>query len=330
MSGKYFDTLIHHYNTVTTTVTFPDQLAPFNKGENYNWTVADRTVNLMRRNNIPIHGHVLVYHEKNRAWLTEGTREEVIQNMNDYITTVLRHFKGRISSWEVVNEAIDGYNLTNTQVRGDWRNCINRNNNPWFNKLGSDYIELAFRATRAADPDIKLYYNDWDLENPNKAEVVRKMIQDINGRYKMETGGNRNLIEGVTSQAHIFNMNLNINNAHISLEKLISLGIEIAISEMDVPTVNWTASNVGNGRDTMMSERDQIAQALVYARLMNLYKEYSAHITRVTFWGIDDRTSWISTGNPLLFDWKLNAKQAFHAVSDPDGFIRQYGGRARR
>lgn len=330
MHGYYFNAFMRNYNAVTTNVTFPFQLAPPNKGGNYQWTNADRVVNLMRRNNIPIHGHVLVYHENNNpVWLTEGSRDEVLQNMNDYITTVLSHFKGLIDSWEVVNEVIKTP-VTNAEARGDWRRCINNVGNSWYNKLGADYIELAFRFARIADSDIKLYYNDWGLENPNKAEVVRKMIEDINNRYKNETGGNRNLIEGVTSQAHIYSMNLNINDARASLEKLISLGIEVAISEMDVPTINWTHNNVGAGRDTVMSEREQIAQGIVYARLMNLYKEYSAHITRVTFWGMDDRNSWISRGNPTLFDWKLNPKQAFHAVSDPDSFLRQHGGNTRR
>jgi len=331
MQGNYFNTLMHHYNAVTTTVTYPYQLAPTNKGGSYNWTNADRTINLLRTNNIPIHGHVLVYHESwaSPTWLTEGSRNDVEKNMNNYITTVLKHFKDRITSWEVVNEAIKTP-ISNAEARGDWRRCINNVGNSWYDKLGSDYIELAFRYARATDPDITLYYNDWGLENPNKAEVVRKMIENINNRYKNETGGNRNLIEGVTSQAHIYSMKLNIDEARTSLEKLISLGIEIAISEMDVPTINWTHNNVGSGRDTIMSERDQITQGIIYAKLMNLYKEYSAHITRVTFWGMDDRNSWISRGNPTFFDWKLNTKHAFHAVSDPDGFLRQHGGSTRR
>jgi len=62
---------------------------------------------------------------------------------------------------------------------------------------------------------------------------------------------------------------------------------------------------------------------------MNIFKEFSHQIVRVTFWDLDDNNSWLSSGNPTLFDWKLNAKPAFHAVSDPDGFIQQHGGRRR-
>ena len=324
MYGKYLDIMKHHYNIVTCNVTYPVQLMPLTKGGAYRFTAANNTINIARRNKIPVHGHVLVWHEETLAWMFEGTREEVIQNMNNYITAVLRNFRGKINSWDVVNEAIK-YSVTASDAQGDWRNCVRRSTpdmpNPWFDKLGADYIELAFRFARAADPNITLYYNDYDLENPNKAEAVRKMIQDINDRYKKETGGTRNLIEGVGSQAHHQDINLNLNDVRTSLERLISLGIEVAITELDVRVKNEYLKGVG--MDSIMSERDAIAQAVFYARIMNLYKEYSAHITRVSFWGIDDNTSFISTSNPCLFDWKLNAKPAFHAVSDPDGFLRQ-------
>ena len=337
-SGKHFDLLNHHFNIVSTTAsTVPNSLAPLEKGGAYRFSEADNIVNHFIKNNMQIYAQVLIWHmEPHPAWFYEGTREEIIQNMNDYIATVMRHFRGRINTWEVVNEAVrDG--LTARDVRGDWRNCLfdsqHRPNvysprNIWFEKLGSDYIELAFRAARAADPNIKLYYNDNNLEDANKVEVVRKMIQDINDRYKRETGGTRNLIEGVGTQTHIWNLNQNINNVRNALDKLTSLGIEISVTELDIP-----GDFIGiqrYGYDTDMSERDAINQGLLYARLMQLFKEYSAHITRVTFWGLDDNTSWISNGNPNLFDWKLNAKPAFHAVSDPDGFIRQHGGRTRR
>ncbi|MCL2264680.1 MAG: endo-1,4-beta-xylanase [Treponema sp.] len=340
MTESYYNLLKHHYNSVIPQYNLvPSFLAPANKGGVYQWTDADRIVNQAIKDNMEVaHGMHLVWHESTPAWMTEGTREEVIQNMNNYITTVVRHFRGRINSWVVVNEAVrDG--LTTRDARGDWRNCLNDSqnrinihspNNEWYNKLGSDYIELAFRAARAADPEITLYYNDHGLEDVNKAEVVRKMIQDINDRYKRETRGNRNLIDGVGSQAHIYDLNLNMNNVRAALDKLVSLGIEISITEMDIPIGGWPDVGEARGLDSVMSESDAIAQALLYARLMQLYKEYSSHISRVSFWCMDDNRSWLSKGNPTLFDFHLNAKLSFHAVSDPDGFIRQYGGRTRR
>jgi endo-1,4-beta-xylanase len=316
MSGKHFDLLRHHYNAVTLVSTYPWILAP--SKDSYQWERADQQIELMRNNNIYVHGHCLAWHESTSKWMTTGTRAEVEKNLIDYISTVLGHFKGKIASWDVVNEAMkDG--LSAADVAGDWKKCIRDYQNPWYDKLGADYVEISFRAARAADPDITLYYNDYGLEDINKTEAVRKMIKDINDRYKNETRGNRNLIEGVGSQSHIFEFKkLNINNVRSSFEKLVSLGIEISISELDLSVTSYDR---GNGKDTVMSEADETEQAKLYAQLFSLYREYSKYIKRVTMWGMDDGTSWISVGNPCLFDWKLNAKKAFYAASDPDAFL---------
>jgi endo-1,4-beta-xylanase len=326
-SGKYFDLLKHHFNIVTSTDTYPFVLAHSGKGI-YDWTRADTNINFAGSHNIQAHGHVLVWHEENPAWFTKGTRKEIIANMEQYITDVLSHFQGRISSWDVVNEAFKD-DISDADLAKGWRNCIRTRQNPWYSALGADYVEIAFRAARKADTDITLYYNDyfhyeWTRDGwaggQNKVRAVREMIEDINTGYKNETGGTRNLIEGVGSQSHFFNWDIIFDNVRSTLETFKSLGIKIAISELDI-------SNAGliheEWKDTPMTAQDQQKQAEMYAKLFSLYREYAPYISRVTFWGIDDGTSWISTGNPLLFDRMLNAKKAYHAVSNPDSFLSQ-------
>ena len=328
LNSKYSELLKRHYNIVTCTETYPFLLAPSEKNK-YEWSRADTVVNFLRSNNIPVHGHVLTWHEDCPKWMTNGTREEVIANLQQYITDVLTHFKGRINSWDVVNEAIRD-DLSASAAAGDWRKCVRSYENPWFDKLGADYIEIAFRAARAADPDITLYYNDyfhyeWTnaswVGGVHKVEVVRKMIEDINIRYKKETGGTRNLIEGVGSQSHFMEPTINFDNVRTTLEKFKTLGIDIAISELDISMAGFIR---GEGNDTVMTAEEEIKQAQLYAQLFKLYREYSPYISRVVMWGADDGTSWLSGGNPCLFDWRLNAKKAFHAVNDPDGFLMQY------
>jgi endo-1,4-beta-xylanase len=329
LSEKYFDLLKHHYSVFTSTETYPNMLAPSGKGV-YRWEMADNVVNLARRNNVPVHGHVLTWHESCPAWLTTGSREQIISNLQQYITDVLTHFKGRIGSWDVVNEAMKD-NVSAAEAAGDWRRCIRNTDNPWYNALGADYVEIAFRAARAADPNITLYYNEyfhheWTNEpwagGLHKVEAVRKMIDDINTRYKNEKRGTRNLIEGVGSQSHFMEMSVNINNVRATLDKLKTLGIPIAISELDISIAGFV---LGGGMDTTMTPEEEIAQAKIYANLFKLYKEYAPNISRVVFWGMDDGTSWLSTGNPCLFNWRLKAKKSFYAVRDPDAFLKEYG-----
>jgi len=309
MDGAYFDMIKNNFNIITPEYYLKPLSLTSNRGGAYNWKDADQMVYRMLDNGIPVHGHVLVWHDWTPEWMTKGTNTEVEDNLKNHITDVLAHYHGRIHSWDVVNEAMrDG--LSPAETAGDWKKCL-RTDAPWYRKLGAGYIETAFRTARKADPDITLYYNDYGLEFPQKAEAVWKMINDINKRYKKETGRNRNLIEGLGIQAHYQIKSFDENKIRSSLEKFKTLNIELSISELDVTAAGYEQ---GEGKDIVMTEYDAALQAGIYARLFRIYREYSAYISRVTMWGIDDHNSWLSAGTPCLFDRYLNPKKAYHAV----------------
>jgi len=309
MDNAYFDMIKNNFNVITPEYYLKPVSLTSNRGGVYNWACADQMVYRMLENGIPVHGHVLVWHDWTPEWMTKGTKTEVEDNLKNHITGVLAHYRGMIHSWDVVNEAMrDG--LSHTDTAGDWKKCL-RTDAPWYRMLGANYIETAFRTAREADPDIILYYNDYGLEFPQKAEAVWKMINDINKRYKKETGQNRNLIEGLGIQAHYQIKNFDENKIRSSLEKFKTLNIEMSISELDVTAAGYEQ---GEGKDILMSEYDAAVQAGIYARLFRIYREYSAYISRVTMWGIDDHNSWLSAGTPCLFDRYLNPKKAYNAV----------------
>jgi len=315
MDCAYFNVIKNHFNVITP----ENNLKPFslttNRGGAYAWAYADQMVNRTLENGMPVHGHVLVWHDWTPEWMTKGTKTEVEDNLKNYITDVLSHYSGRIHSWDVVNEAMTD-NISAAAAAGDWKKCL-RTDVPWHRVLGANYVEAAFRTARDADPDITLYYNDYGLEYPNKAEAVRKMVSDINNRYKKETGQERNLIEGLGIQSHFNIKDFDENRVRLALKKFSSLNIELSISELDVTAAGY---EVSGGKDTVMSEYDSQLQAMIYARLFRIYREYSAYITRVTMWGIDDYNSWLSAGTPCIFDRYLNPKKAYNAVFNPDKF----------
>jgi len=312
MDGAYFDVIKNNFNVVTPENDLKPVSITSNRGGSYNWSFADKIVNRSLENGMLVHGHVLIWHDWTPEWMTKGTRAEVEDNLKNYITDVLNHYRGKIHSWDVVNEAVGNY-LSEQDTR-DWKKCL-RTDNPWFRVLGAGYIETAFRAAREADPGLTLYYNDNWLEWPTKTEAVWKMINDINNRYKKETGQDRNLIEGLGVQSHYDAKWFDENRVRSSLEKLKTLNIELSISELDV---NFADYKEGSGKDIIMSEYDASVQARIYAQLFRIYREYSAYISRVTMWGIDDHNSWISAGTPCLFDRYLNPKKAFNAVFNPE------------
>jgi endo-1,4-beta-xylanase len=313
MLDEYFEVLTTHYNTVTCENDMkPDRLAPREKGASYRWTTADSMVSKMAEYNIKVHGHTLVWHSQTPAWMTTGTPAEVRENMVSYIKAVLGHYKGKVFSWDVVNEALrEGVNDSN------WRNNL-RTDSGWYIAMGADYIELAFRTAREADPDVLLYYNDYNLNNQRKSDAVRNLVKELNDKYKAE-GNTRNLIDGIGMQAH-YSVNTRIGDVSASIGKFAEIGVIVDISELDLETKTSGGSS-RTGRNSVMTDTEARLQAIQYALLFKVFMEYKDHITRVTMWGIDDENSWRSFGNPCLFDEDLKPKPAFFAVSYASSYL---------
>lgn len=138
------------------------------------------------------------------------------------------------------------------------------------------------------------------------------MVKAMNDKYAVDHPGKK-LVDGVGMQGH-YNVNTNPENVKRSLEKFISLGVEVTISELDIQA----------GSNYQLSEQLANAQGYLYAQLMNIFRDHADHISRVTFWGMDDNTSWRAASNPLLFDKNLQAKPAYYGVIDPDTFIKEH------
>ncbi|MEK5639599.1 1,4-beta-xylanase [Paenibacillus rhizosphaerae] len=320
LEGVRLELLTMHHNVATAgNAMKPDALQP-TKGS-FTFTAADAMVDKVRAAGMQMHGHVLVWHQQSPAWMNTAqdaqgntvplSREEALVNLRTHIRTVMEHFGDKVISWDVVNEAMND----NPPNPADWEASLRKS--PWYNAIGPDYVEQAFLAAREVlddhpDWDIKLYYNDYNEDNQNKAQAIYNMVKAMNDRYA-EAHPGKKLVDGVGMQGH-YNVNTNPENVKLSLEKFISLGVEVSISELDIQA----------GSNYELPEKLANAQGYLYAQLMKIFKDHAADISRVTFWGMDDGTSWRASSNPLLFDKNLQAKPAYYGVIDPDKFITEH------
>ncbi|MDR0784594.1 MAG: endo-1,4-beta-xylanase [Treponema sp.] len=241
--------------------------------------------------------------------------DEIVVRLKEHVTTIVTHYKGKVVSWDVVNEAVSpALNDPN-----DWKDCLRRKNRSgditsgqisWYDAVGPEYIEIAFKAARDADPDAKLYYNDYNLNNSDKARAVYNMVKDINKRFPNYRG--RPLIDGVGMQSH-HGVWTNPATVEASIKLFESLGVEISISELDIQA----AGTYVDGRPQFSDDWRQ-EQARQYAAMFKIFVKYADSIARVTFWGLDDGTSWIKDVKPTLFDANFAAKPAFYAVENPN------------
>ncbi|WAM33191.1 endo-1,4-beta-xylanase [Caldicellulosiruptor morganii] len=295
--------VLKHFNSITAGNEMkPSELLI--SENNYNFSKADEFVNFATSNNIAIRGHTLVWHEQTPDWFFKDangntlSKDALLSRLKQYIYTVVGRYKGKVYAWDVVNEAID-------ESQG---NGFRRSN--WYNICGPEYIEKAFIWAHEADPDAKLFYNDYNTENSQKRQFIYNMIKSLKEKGVP--------IHGIGLQCHI-----NLDWPSISeIENTIKLfssipGLEIHITELDMSFYQW-----GSSTSYSTPPRDLlIKQAMRYKELFDLFKKYNV-ITNVTFWGLKDDYSWLSqnfgkSDYPLLFDENYKSKYAFWSLIEP-------------
>ncbi|MGO8678639.1 MAG: endo-1,4-beta-xylanase [Limisphaerales bacterium] len=230
-----------------------------------------------------------------------ASREELLDRMRDHIHTVVGRYKGRIKTWDVVNEAVadGGTNLL--------RNSL------WLQIIGPDFIAKAFEYAHEADPDAILRYNDYGLENPAKRRKLIALIKSLQEQHVP--------VMAIGSQTHVSVSSPSFEAEDQALTELETLGLPIHITELDVnsaqggqrSTSGDIASNAATTQGGLVDDANRrLADA--YAGLFRAFVKHGKSVKMVTFWGANDAVSWRANGKPLLFDGKDQPKPAFDAV----------------
>ncbi len=279
--------------------------------ETFNWGTPDAMVQWCQDNHLQVWGHTLVWHAQTGRWFfnpgADGqavTRELAMARLKKHILTVVGRYRGRLTGWDVVNEAInDGGN-------GGTENLRNSN---WYRTIGPDYLTLAFQWAHEADPEAQLYYNDYGIEQgaaQNRGKHASSML--LLKRLIQEKAP----IHGVGIQGH-WNLNPNLADLEKAIANYAALGLKVSISELDVTATggNSGAFPTRDGGGAVSDEAFQ-RQAQVYGQLFDIFNRHAKSISRVTFWGLSDRRSWRSWQRPLLFDGQLQPKPALTAILD--------------
>jgi endo-1,4-beta-xylanase len=284
----YSDTLRRELNLLVAENAFKfDALHPAQT--TFNFTDADALVAFAQANGMAIRGHTLVWSNQIPSWLTSGsfTRDQVIAILRDHIMTVVGRYRGKILAWDVVNEAIDG----NTgQLRTDTF---------WFQKIGPEYVAMAFQFAHEADPGAILYYNDFEAEGSGtKSDGVFNLVSGL-----VNQGAP---IGGVGWQMHKVNPFRITAANHTNAQRLAALGLEISITEMDV-------------RIQLPSDAQKLQdQALAYSDAVTFCLN-EPNCAALVSWGFTDKYSWIpgelpGLGDALPFDASYAPKPAFTAL----------------
>jgi endo-1,4-beta-xylanase len=257
----------------------------------FDWSGADAVVAGARANHQIVRGHTLVWHSQLPTWLTDGVNAGTISDaglrtiLRDHIMTEVGRYRGTVRAWDVVNEVLN--------EDGTLRQTI------WLDHLGPGYIADAFRWAHQADPQAKLYYNDFNLESIGpKSDAALALVKQLKA--------DRVPIDGVGFQGHLAIQFGFPGDLADNMRRFIAAGVETALTEVDVRmplpvTPEKQATQAAFYRDTF--------DACVRVR----------HCVGYTVWGFTDRHSWIpgffaGEGSACLFDENLATKPAYDAL----------------
>jgi len=316
--------LEQHFNSVTAENEMKFESLERTEGT-FDYAEADALVAYARAHGMRVRGHTLVWHRQTPDWVFQdasgapASRDVLLARLKNHIDNVVTHFKGSVYAWDVVNEAVtdDGKYRTNDEAEADQRSR-------WHAILGVDYIARAFEYAHAADPEAKLFYNDYRNYIPAKRQAIYQMLKELLARGVP--------IHGVGLQCHLsiepstdpgnHGFFQTVPELEAAIELYASLGLDVQVTELDlslyVPGVKYAPESFYTTA-TFTPELAQ-KQAERYAAFFELFRKHSKVITGVTFWGIADDNTWLSEFSsgrkdfPLLFDVNHEPKPAFERV----------------
>lgn len=284
----------------------------------FNFDIADKYVDFGVKNNMHIVGHTLVWHSQLADFMNDVKERSVMANyMKNHINTVVTRYKGKIATWDVVNEALN--------EDGTLRESV------FLNVLGAEYIVDAFKLAEKADPSAELAYNDYNLCATKKREGAVRLVKQL-----QKSGAK---INGVGIQAHWKLNTPTLEDIEKSILAFSDLGVKVMFTELDVSVLPnpWELVGAGVEQNFEQFEGDpkmnpypkklpdsvQVQLAKRYEDIFKLFLKHQDKISRVTFWGVTDKSSWLNNwpikgrmNYPLLFNRNYQFKKAYQSVLD--------------
>jgi endo-1,4-beta-xylanase len=310
LTGEHAFLLTKHFNSITSENDMKWSALQPTEG-NFTYGAADAQVAFAKANAMALRGHTLIWHAQTPGWVfndasgspmtpTPENRALLLQRLEAHIRAVLAHFGTDVGTWDVVNEVIDP-----SQPDGFRRS-------PWFQIIGPEYIEAAFRIAREVAPGAKLVINDFDTTNPTKRGFLFELIRDLKARGVP--------VDGIGHQMHN-NIEFPSGQAIIdTIELFDGLGIENEVTELDVSIYSGSFPGAIGDYSEIPFDRF-VLQGYRYRTFFQAFRQLAGKIKSVTLWGQADDHTWLTSPGrvdaPLLFDTSLKAKLGYWAAVDP-------------
>lgn len=261
--------------------------------DRYAFEAADAIVAFAEENDQVVRGHTLLWHSQNPAWLEEGefTEEELRGILHEHITTVVGRYAGRVQQWDVANEILDDDGALRTE------------DNIWLRELGPGIVADAFRWAHEADPEARLFFNDYGVESVNaKSDAYLALVGEL-----LADGVP---VHGFSVQGHLSTRYDFPGDLEQNLRRFSEAGLETAVTELDV-RMDLPASGEPT-RAQLRQQADYYGRALAACLAVEGCDSF-------TIWGFVDTYSWVPVffegeGAATVMNADYSRKPAFHAL----------------
>jgi endo-1,4-beta-xylanase len=279
----------------------------------YNWNDSDfllgatlNSTGWAQQNLMQIRGHTLVWPDDRHIpkWLLDQessiTSDKAKSLLSDYIHNVVGRYRGKILWWDVINEAINDSDNTNP---------LNLRDSFWMRKLGPDFLKFAFQFAKAADPNVKLYYNDYGIES-----VGLKATRTLNLVNWLRSQGAT--VHGIGLQWHIdVSRSITRGDGHYQIaQQFINNQLDITVTELDV--------TIPTSSGYLIDRADLYRQGSIYRAVLEYAIHFYPKCQALLTWGFTDRYSWLpeyhktSKGAGLPLDWMYLPKPAYWEMQE--------------
>ena len=304
-----------HFNSFTSEFEMKANVIAPTEG-NYNFAPADDLLAFVTANAAALRGHALLWYRSTPDYFTIGSASDIRCRLEAYIEAVVTRYAGQIYAWDVVNEVVSD------DAAETYRQ------DAWYQAVGKDFIDWAFKAARAADPGTRLFINDYNTEFSGKRGRLITVIRDLLDRGIP--------IDGVGHQFHL-SVGISADQVLEAIDEIDALGagLEQHVTELDVSVYSDPAECFGSRINCQTSYGPSPTDVpyTIYQQQAQLYRDLLAgfrvrdSVTSVSVWGLRDSESWLNnfpvsrSNYPLLFDRNGHSKSAFQAIADPDYVI---------
>ena len=305
-----------NFNSVTAENAMkPGEIHP--KEGVWNFAGADSIANWCRANGVKMRGHCLAWHSQFANWMFTDkkgkpvSKEVFYERLRDHIHTVVNRYKDIVYAWDVLNEAI---------ADGDVRRA------PWMKEApspyrktkmmdlcGEEFIVKVFQFAREADPNVELFYNDYNACQPAKRDRIYNMVK------KMKEMGAP--IDGIGMQGHYNIYFPSMEDFDAAIVKYSKIVDKIHITELDLRT----NEEMGGQLQFSLGKAGEVPQYIKtlheaqYANLFRVLRKHKDVVKNVTFWNLSDADSWIGVNNyPLPFDKDVKPKKVYYTIKNFD------------